>query len=147
MKKIFTIAAIAFMGLALFSGCTKSDSTPSYSMKASIGGASFSTSNCFAASTGTFVEIEGLGGTLTAPTYPYVTLWLLNYAKTTGTFAIDSTMATNYAQIVTGATSFKIAKSGSITITSVSPNIVGTFSFTAIDGTAVTGGTFTAKSY
>lgn len=149
MKKIFTIAAIALMGLALFSGCSKSDSTPSYSMKASLGGTSFNSSNCIAATyPGTsFIEIYGMGGTLTAPTFPYVALFLYNYAKTTGTFTIDSTLSTNYAEIVTSATTFKLAKSGTITITSVSPNIVGTFSFTATDGTAVTGGSFTAKNY
>jgi hypothetical protein len=116
-------------------------------MKASIGGTSFNASNCISVSSGTFVEIEGMGGTATAPTYPYVALWLNNYTKTTGTFTIDSTMLTNYAEVVYSLTSVKLAKSGTITITSTSPSIVGTFSFTATDGTAVTGGTFTAKSY
>ncbi len=148
MKKIFTIAAIALMGLALFSGCSKSDSTPSYTMKESIGGTSFSSSNCLSASySGIFTEIYGFEGNSVTPTYPYIGLFLINYAKTTGTFTIDSTMTSNFAQIVTSATTNKLAKTGTITITSVSPNIVGTFSFTVTDGTAVTGGTFTAKSY
>ena len=149
MKKIFSIAAIALMGLALFSGCSKSSSSsPSYTMNASIGGSSFSSSNCLAASySGMFTEIYGFAGNSVTPTYPYIGLFLLNYAKTTGTFSLDSTMTANFAQIVTSATTNKVAKSGSITITSTSPNIVGTFSFTTTDGTAVTGGTFTAKSY
>jgi hypothetical protein len=119
-------------------------------MSATVGTTAFSANNCFAYTgsgiSGTVTIIEGTGGTQTAPTYPYLSIWLLNYNKTTGTFNFDSTLSTNYAEYLTSLTNYKLSSTGSVTLASVSPNIVGTFKFTATDGTVVSSGSFTAKS-
>jgi hypothetical protein len=148
MKKLLTFSAIALFGMALISGCSKSSSSsPSYSMTASVSGTSYSAGNCIAVNNGTYIVIEGIGGATTAPTFPYLAISLTNYNKTTGTFNFDSSQTTNWAEYLTSSSTYKISKSGSVTITSVSPNITGTFLFTCTDGTVVSSGSFTAKSY
>ena len=116
-------------------------------MSATVAGAPYTSALCIAYTSGNNVEIEAetttAGATLT---YPYISLWLNRTSLTTGTFSLDSTQLNNYAEYITSVSTFKLAKSGSITITSISPDVVGTFSFTCTDSTVVTNGKFVAES-
>jgi len=145
MKKLLAFSSIAMIAMSVFSGCSKSSSGSSYFMKETIAGKSYSSTYCAAGSSSGYVTIAGSSGT--SLTYPYVTLTLANYNKTTGTFTLDTTLTGSFAEYNKDASTVVLAKSGSVTITSASPNIVGTFSFTCTDGTVVSGGSFTAKSY
>ncbi len=135
MKKIVIFSAVVMMGLAAFTGCSKKSSSPSYSMGASVGGTAFSGNNCVATQVGTILTVQGWSGSSTSAVFPYFALYISNFTGT-GTFAFDSTMLSNYAEYLTSTTSIKIAKSGSIVVTSASTSAVsGTFSFTCTDGT------------
>ena len=149
MKKILMIAAIAGFGLATFSGCSKSSSSPSYTISAKINGASYSNSNCYFVATGGSLLIES-GVPSSSPSYPFMEFSVSNYTGA-GTYAISSSSASIYA-IDSSATGSSIAQasaaggSGTLTVTSASSSTIsGTFSFTGSDGTTVTGGAFTAK--
>jgi len=132
-------AAVASIGIATFSGCSKSSSSPSYSMNATINGKSFSSSNA----TATIVATDSSLAVVSATTYPYVTLAIYNY-KGVGTYTTSSSV-TNLFGIDSSTSSAVIATTGTVTITSVSSSVVsGTYSFTCTDNTTVTGGTFTA---
>jgi hypothetical protein len=125
----------------------KKGSSPSYNLSASVGGKAYTSALCIAYSTGGTIEIESETTTSGASiTYPYIALYCGNTALKTGTFNFDTTQLANYATYVTSDTSLKLAKSGSVTITSISPNVVGTFNFTCQDGTVVSSGTFVAES-
>ena len=146
MRKILTLAAIAIMGIAVFSGCSKKSSSPSYGMKATIGSTAYNAPYCLASSTSGVLVIDGLGGSATAPTPPYVTIVIPSWTSAAGTFNLDSTMTANYAEYILSDTVARISKTGSVIITSVtSTSIAGTFSFSCTDGTAVSSGSFTAK--
>jgi len=143
MKKLLTLSAIALMGMALISSCSKSSSSsPSYSMDATIAGKSFSGTNCTATISGASLAVDG-GVFTSSPVYPYLTLGIFNYTGT-GTYAIGGT-SVNLGGVDSSASVVLVSQYGTVTITSVSPNIVGTFSFTCSDSTKVSGGTFTAK--
>jgi hypothetical protein len=145
MKRILTIALIAIAGVSAFCSCSKKSSSPSYTMTASLGSSAYNAPNCIAVPTGTTMVIEGIGGTGTVATFPYVQLIIANWATKTGTYSFDSTLAGSYAQYLLNSTTIKISKSGSVVVTSASATTIsGTFSFTCTDGTTVTGGTFTA---
>ncbi len=142
MKKILFYAAIAATTLATFTGCTKkSDSSPSYTMKATVGSTAFSSSSCIAGQTGTLLTV--VGGIQNGATYnfPYITLSMVNY-NGAGTYNID--LLNNSASYAASLTDTKPAVRGSIVITAISP-ITGSFSFTLSDSTKVAGGSFTCK--
>ena len=88
--------------------------------------------------------IEGLGGTTTTPTLPYIVLHLNNYVGLTGVYPIDST-GENGAEYVTGQTEFLFSRIGTIVITSASQDrIKGSFTFLCSDSTMVNSGDFDA---
>ena len=149
MKRIFTFAAIALLGLAAFSGCGKKSSSPSYSMHASIGGTAFNVTNVYAVITGSILSITGSSGTTSTATPPYFGITIYNYTSPT-TYTVDSTATTPTVAGTYAPTSapadMKAASSGSVVISSASTaTISGTFSFKMTDGTVISGGTFTAK--
>ncbi len=91
MKKVLSIVVIAMIGLFVFTGCTKkSSSSPSYTMKATVGSTAFSVTNCLANINSTLLSVYGYGGSGTTATFPNITLQMSNYT-TTGTFTIDTT--------------------------------------------------------
>ena len=147
MKKNLTILAIAILGLIAFAGCSKKSSSPSYSMKATINGVSFSAANCVAVSSGGDVVIDGYSGTSSASTsFPIISFSLTGYNKTTGTFNLDRT--TNFAAIDSSISAVAFSNHGTLTITTANSSVIsGTFSFTCDDSTKVASGSFTAKSY
>jgi hypothetical protein len=145
MKKLLTFASVALLGMALVSSCSKSSSSPSYKMSASVAGTSYSAGNCIESSSTGYVVITGISGSALTPTPPYIILWVKSASLATGTFNFDTTMVSSFAEYYASTSTFKLSKTGSVTITSISPSVVGTFSFTSTDGTAVTNGAFTAK--
>jgi hypothetical protein len=165
-KNLNLVTAIAIIGLAAFSGCTKSSSL-SNTMTATISSASFSKTCGFnidsagaGLNTGAGLNILGsdnIYGLWGNANYPSINLFIVNYTVgQTGTFNITTSNITG-----TGTTAFidsistigglyasAIAQTGSIIITSASSSqIVGTFSFTCTDGTTVTNGSFNTSLY
>ena len=146
MKKILFFAATAVINFSALTGCKKSDSSPSYSMKATIGSTSFNTSHCLAVAASGGLTITGWSGTSTTATAPMIDIVIVNWNQSTGTITFDSTMTTGYEQYLPNTTTTSLEKTGTVTITSVATNSVsGTFSFTASDGTVVSAGSFTAQ--
>jgi hypothetical protein len=142
MNKI-VLPLMLMMGFFLMLSCSKS-STSGYSMSAIVNGAAFSGSNCYAQKSGTTLTINGgnFSGTV-LNVYPIITLTVYNYNGATGTYTFGANLGGGVLD--SSATSNAIvSKSGSLTITSVSPSIAGTFTFTANDGTTLTNGTFNA---
>jgi hypothetical protein len=148
MKKIFTYLAIAIIGLASLASCSKkSDSTPAYSMKATIGTTAVSETSCIAIVNGSALSVTGFTGSSTTP--PYFNLTIQNFSGA-GTYTLDSTAIVPVVTCIyypdAIVTNTKVAKSGTITVTSSSSTSVsGTFSFLCSDGTSISGGSFTAK--
>ena len=151
MKKILSIMAIAMIGLFVFAGCSKKSSSPSYTMKATVGSTAFSANNCIGNINSTLLSVYGYNASGTTATFPNITIQMSNYTAI-GTFTIDTTAifsSLTFQYYPTSAlTDVKSSKTGTLTLTSVtSTAIAGTFSFTCTDGTTVTGGTFSAKRY
>jgi hypothetical protein len=147
MKKILTFTAIIMIGLAAFTGCKKSSSSTSYTMKATIGGTTTTFNTCVAAASGTLMTISGFNGSGTTATPPYLQVYMSNFTGV-GTYNIDATTTTNMGSYYINSTTAKLAQTGTITITSSSTaSIAGTFNFTTTDGTVISGASFTAKRY
>jgi hypothetical protein len=150
MKRIMTLSAILMLGLVFFAGCSKKSDSPSYSMKATIGGTAFSVTNCYAVLNNGVLSITGSSGTSTSGTTPPFFTVVINTYTTATTYTLDTTalvpnIGGTYSPTLNIA-DMKGAKSGSVTISSASSSsYTGTFNFILTDGTAVTGGTFTAK--
>ena len=144
MKKLLTYGAIAVYGLAVMTGCKKSDSSSSsasYTMSATIGGHAFSGAKCIAGINGAQLAIVGgLDGT--AATFPNITINVQSYTGL-GTYPIQifSTTYFNTATLDSTLTQAAPAAYGSVIVTGTSP-ITGTFSFTCTDSTKVTNGSF-----
>ena len=150
MKKILTLAIVAILCIGAFTGCKKSDSGSSYSMKATVAGSAFNVSNVYATITSNTLAITGnSGSSTTTQSPPYLSVVLYDYTNT-GNYTIDTTASTptvaaTYAPDAT-ITDWKTSYTGSVTISSVtSTQVVGTFNFVMADGSTITGGTFTAK--
>ena len=149
MKKLLTVALSAVIGATALTSCSKkSDSSPSYSMKTTIGKTSFSGTNCYAILAGGALSISGWNGTSTVAVAPYLSLTIMSWNGGTGATSVDSTMTAGAISWMPDASSVTglYARSGTITISSVSSSAIsGSFSGTMSDGSQVTGGTFTAK--
>ena len=145
MKKILMIAAIAGVGLATFSGCSKSSSSsPSESMTAKINGANYSNSNVTATISGPSMSVSSSTG-VTTITYPFVTFGVFNYTGV-GTYTANSSGGMNVFGIDSSTTAALVGAYGTVVVSSASSSYIsGTFSFTCSDSTKVTSGTFTAK--
>ena len=155
MKKFLSVASIAMIAVAVFTGCSKSSSTSSAtgSLKATAGTTSVNSNFCEAGYVDSTLSITGTSITSSTASYPYIILGIYGWNGTsTGTFAIGGSNL-NLATYAVSSTVSHEATSGTITITSVSSTqISGTFSFvggpTSIGGSdsvSVTNGSFTAK--
>ena len=143
-------AIVAMIALSALSGCTRSSTpSPSYSMTATVGSISFHATNVYAvytASTGSLA----ITANNTSSTYPSFSTVAYNYTAP-ATYTIDNgagstnrQVSGTYAPDATLADA-KVAQTGTLTISSVSSTTVtGSFSFTCVDGTPMSG-TFTAK--
>jgi len=153
MKKLFIFSAFAVIGITVISSCKKSISSslssgPNAHMSATINGASFSGSFCYDTLESGLMEIYGYkynGGTTTP--YPLLGIVIGVYTGV-GTYSLGfvGSALNNYGYIDSSVAATPACQYGTVTITSVSPNLVGTFSFTCPDSTKVTGGTFTATN-
>jgi hypothetical protein len=149
MKNTMMSAVISVLAIAAISGCSKSSSSgSSTSMKTSLNGVAFSGSDCIDSVTDSTLFIYGTNFT-TSITYPFIEIIITKYTGT-GTYTLGtwgsfgggpSTMAV----IDSSASNAVASLYGTVTITSVSPNLTGTFSFTCTDSTKVTGGSFTGN--
>lgn len=156
MKKTIALMAFAALSTLTMFSCKKKDNnntSSNGSMTATINNTSFSASRCTSAVADTILNITGANYSGTTVEYPIVTLTVYNYhgvgtytldqstfSGVTGTANIDSSSST------TTAIANTLSTYGTINITSTSPNITGTFSFTTEDSTKVTNGSFTATS-
>jgi len=154
MKKILTFSAIALFGIAVISGCIKSSSSPHYTMTATIGVTPYILTNCeayyYASLRGRDVVISANQNTIIGHNYiPSITLQWVDSSISTGTFSLaDSTIYNSTECAVSPAPGYTLfAVNGSVTITSVSPTVVGTFSFTCTDSTVVSNEKFTSEIY
>lgn len=79
MKKLFTFAMLAIM-IGTVAGCSKksSSTTPSYSMKVTIGGTTSSFSTCQAVLAGSILQVTGSSGASTT-TPPYFGITIYNF--------------------------------------------------------------------
>ena len=127
--------------LLSLAGCTKTSSSTSStgSETATVAGAAFSSVACYEQSSGAYYVISAGSGTAT------IAMNIKSNNLTVGSYSFDNSLVNNFASYSTGASS-KNAASGTLNITSITAgvNIIGTFSFTCTDGTAVTNGKFTA---
>ncbi len=147
MKKFLLIAATTMIAFGGTTGCKKDSSTsPSYSMKATVGSSSFNTSHCIASAANGGLIITGWTGSSTTATAPMMVIAITSWNQGTGTVNFDASMSNGYEEYVASTTTTSLAQTGTVNITSVASNAIsGTFSFTATDGTVVSGGTFTAQ--
>jgi hypothetical protein len=143
---------IGIIFLLAFNACKKnSNSSASYSMQGYVNGASFNGTNALTMATSdSSLTIYGGFFTGVAISPPYIFLNICPY-RGMGTYVIPTppwgSVTQNYASIdSTDYFAFRqVSAYGTIIITAVSPSIVGSFSFTAIDSAKVYG-TFTAKA-
>ena len=147
MKNILIVTVCVLIGLAVVTGCQKSASTTNYSMDAIIAGKPTIFNNCFVSAgynsiTGSASNyvIEGLSN---SSNFPYIMLSVPAIKDTT--YYISGTTVSNYAKYFVDTVTTKYAASGIVVIASVSPYVIGSYSFTCTDGTTITQGTFIAK--
>jgi hypothetical protein len=136
---IFLFLAVA---CTCISGCKKSGSannTPAYFVKATINGQPFNATSAMSAMSGTRITLSGGVAAGATPGYPTIVLSAGNY---TGAGTYDLGITANYGSLDSSFTSTNQVLYGTFTVTAVSPNITGSFSFTCFDSTKVTDGTF-----
>ncbi len=146
------IIIIGIISLLAVNACKKSSvSNISYSMKGSVNSTAFDGSNSLAVATSdSSLNIYGGFFSGSAITPPYIFINICPY-RGVGTYVIPSppwgSVTLNYASIdSTDYFAFgQVSAYGTIIITAVSPAIVGSFNFTAIDSARVFG-TFTARA-
>ena len=148
MKKSILLVLTA-LGVVSLTDCKKDNSTPNYSMQAIINGRSFNASYCYADSLGNAMIISGYNPSKTQPltelTIPNIQLGLANY-KGIGTYTITSYDGTSFGFVdSTGLDNYPYCVYGSVTVTAITPAIIGSFNFTTNDSTRVTNGTFISK--
>ncbi len=143
MNNILKILFVVLIANLFCTGCNKSSSTPAPFMKATTGTTTFSVSGTSQA----FCSTSSSGGI----DYIYISGEDANGKKIrivlidnsgTGTIQIGTGNAAAYYYPGGSTTSYTYATSGSVTITSLTPDIAGTFSFTCADSTVVTNGSF-----
>jgi len=137
MKKS-AIAALVIM--VVFFGCKKSYTGPEYYMNASVNGASFYTSNCVAMPTLTTLEIYE-NGTTAGGIYSDISFEITSGYHDTGTYTFPDTVGafTNVGAAIDSNGNELIGNVGILKLTECSPKVVGTFTFTCVNGTKVTG--------
>jgi hypothetical protein len=147
MKRFLTIASALFIGIATLSSCGANNGTIVYpnSLTATVGGViSFTSSGRYISATKTnnTLNISAIttGNSTIAFTVP-------SFSNTVGALSINSIGLPAGASFDSLAGSAAlIASTGTITFTSVSPYLEGTFSFVCSDSTKISGGTFKIKA-
>ena len=149
MRQILLIAAVALLGLTIFSGCsTSGGASPTYSMTATIGSTHMNGTICIAAQVTTVMGISGSTVTSGVTGTPQIHLSLWNWTGATGSYTLKTGgSGNNYAEYVPSSGSLaSVSQSGTVTITSISSTTIsGTFNFTCTDGKVISSGSFTAQ--
>jgi hypothetical protein len=162
MRKLFSMLILVSIGLIAFTGCTKSSpSAPQttntswpYVMTETVDGTAFSRDTCIFwinnVSDTTSAQILGWNGAdpTTAIYYPWVTFSFNYHYHGIGTYGISdhtSDQTPCGAGLHTADPDGGYAVSGSLTITALYPNVVGTFNFVTYSGKVVSNGNFVAK--
>ncbi|MFI5195633.1 MAG: hypothetical protein ACHQD8_00960 [Chitinophagales bacterium] len=149
MKRFLTIAAALMTGIATltFTGCGTNNTIAVYpnAMTATIKGVL-----AFSAS-GSNISVTKTNGTLiifaTATSKSKITITIPQFSATPGTMAINNIglpACATYDSLGHGTA--LLASTGTITFTTVSPYLEGTFSFVCSDSTKITEGTFKTKA-
>jgi hypothetical protein len=153
MKNLMTTIFIAIFGAIAFSACSKDSTEPDptnnngnntsspYVLTATISGASFKGDTCgfYFSNLLDTTKGEVYSYPSTGPnTYPQIFLYAISGV---GTYAL----APGDAQLMKSSSAGEYCSSGSVTVTSLYPSVVGTFYFTTNAGTAVTNGSFNAR--
>jgi len=146
MKSFLTFAAFALVGLAIFTGCQKSEpTTTTYKMSVDVGSKPMYFGNCFVN-----ISYNPLGasnyvleGVQDSADFPSVFIAMPYVA--TGVYNIGSGSTPYYAKYFSDTVTSHIASSGVLVISSTSPAVVGTYSFTCTDGTVLSKASFVAK--
>ena len=155
MRKLITITTILLVSVIIMSGCKKSSSSSnsssgSYYMKASIGTYSFDAEGASKAysggsSSGGTDYIYIYGKVNDGKTIKITLMTATGVPLTTGTLPIASGNAAAYYYPYGYDSTYTYALSGSVILTAISPNYVGTINFTCADSTQVTNGSFSIK--
>jgi hypothetical protein len=151
MKKNITILSIAVLVIvtATFMSCSKKtvSGTPPQ-MTAAVGTAAYSSPFCLAVRSGSQLMIEGLGGTSTTPTYPYIQVVINQWPGTVGTYPFmpTSIYPGGYGAYYSDPSYGSISDTGAVIITSVAGDLItGGFAFNCSDGVVVSSGAFIAR--
>lgn len=140
MKLAKIISIIPIAAIALLTSCTKepvAKTTAGHYLTATS-----STIGTFSV-TGTSVSAGGAAGakisiTAESASGSYLTLYINPYAGTVGVLPITGTPAVGGVYHPTPGTAIT-SLSGNITLTAVTPDIIGTFNYTASDGSTFAG--------
>jgi hypothetical protein len=137
MKK--HIFGISLLGIMIIASCTPGTGTAGHHITSSSTGSAGSFS-----STGSSVTTSGAAGAKIsilgmASSGAKMYIILNPYAGVTGTFPLSDTSNTLCQYNPAGGAAANPSVHGTVTLTSVTPNIVGTFSFTGRDSSIFTG--------
>ena len=139
MKNLLKFSFIALLSISIFTSCTKQSAERTTSVQylsATSGtiGSFYSSGTLLTANgaTGAKIEIQA-----TSSSGATMYLWLNPYSGTIGVFPLGTTgvVGLEYTTISTAIMSVH----GTLTLTSVTPDIIGTFTYTGSDSAVVTG--------
>lgn len=141
--------AFAALGIITMFSCKKNDSpstTATGSMTATINGASFSGNKCIADVEDTILNITGGTADGIGFDYPFIGIGVTGYHGV-GTYTsttIYNQMCKYYASSTDDTSLNHVSVHAVVNITATTPDVTGTFSFTTLDSTQITNGSFTA---
>ena len=141
MRKLPTLIVL----FALIVTCSFSCSKNQYMgyMNATVNGSSWNTGEVIATKTTEGLTIQG---TLTGTMSNIAVSLPRNYS--TGTYTIDSSNLNAHGSYVAHSydNTILLARSGTVTVKSLSPYVEGTFSFVCTDSTKIENGSFSVKA-
>ena len=148
-NRIVKVASVIFVFFASLSACKKKESekqtsSPFLSATLSVGGAFSSTGSAVQTNKNNayphpYVEVKGTGAS-----GEFLFVWIYSYTGALGTFAMGSTSYGGVYKAPSASTGSPSVY-GTLTITSVTPDLTGSFSFTCADSTHVSG-TFSSSA-
>jgi len=139
MKKIVALAAVSIVFIMALTSCSKTDDTVPASGMGAVTGV-----HTFFVAPPLFTAVRTSGNLYLAASDTankrsiYITV--NNFTGNTGTVNVDNNFVT--AIYDSSATHTTHGYTGTVTFTSVSPQLVGTFNFNCLDSTKVKTGTF-----
>ena len=137
MKATIAVTVI----IILFYSCKKADNGPAYYISATVNGTSFYDTNCVAMASPSSLEIYEQYNPTGNGAYTNLSLEITAQYNGPGNYQFPDTTGsvTMAGAAIDSAGNELVGTVGSITITEASPKVVGTFSFTCVDGSKVKG--------